>query len=215
MKLEFLKEPQIEFLREGQYIEANETPVERFQQIVERVRFYESRYSEGLADRISYMLDKNILSLSTPALSNFGRPVKPGSNTTPLPASCNIVTVGDSISDIYNSLAQVAMLSKLGAGVGSDYQLVCPSGTALSEGFFSNSKLDWIEDGVRAAQKVSQGAKRRGYNTPFIAIDDPDFYELMRRIDKKNPDKNDPLIDNTVGICYLQTFGIGLKAMRS
>lgn len=206
MKLEFLKEPQIEFLKEGQYIEKNETPLQRFEQIVNRVRFYEPLYSEGLADRIAYMLDKNILSLSTPALSNFGRPIPKGSNTVPLPASCNIITVGNSISEIYYSKGQVAMLSKLGAGVGSDYQSVCAVNTPLSEGFFSNSKLDWIEDGVRTAQKVSQGAKRRGYNTPFIAIDDPDFYELMRRIDKKNPDKSDPLINNTVGIILPEDF---------
>ena len=37
-----------------------------------KVREYESMYSEGLADRIEYMIDKNILSLSTPVLANFG-----------------------------------------------------------------------------------------------------------------------------------------------
>lgn len=199
MKLEFLKQPQIDFLKEGQYIHEDETPQQRFQEVVERVRFYEARYSEGLADRIAYMLDKNILSLSTPALSNFGRKKK-GNETLALPASCNIVTVGDSIADIYHSLGQVAMLSKLGAGVGTDFQSVCQKGTKLSEGFYSNSKLDWMEDSVEAAQKVSQGAKRRGYTTPFISILDDDFEGLMKRVDKNNPDKSDPLINNTVGI---------------
>lgn len=206
MKLDFLKEEQIEFLREGYYIEPDETPQQRFTEIVERVKHYESMYSDGLADRIAYMLDKNILSLSTPALSNFGRKKKEGSNTASLPASCNIVTVGDSISDIYSSIAQVAMLSKLGAGVGTDFQSVTEVGTKLSEGFYSNSKLDWIEDSVRTAQKVSQGAKRRGYNTPFISIEDKDFDELMRRIDKNNPDKNDPLVNNTIGIILPSGF---------
>ncbi len=205
MKLEFLKEPQIEFLREGQYILEGETPQQRFQEIVERIRFYESRYSEGLADRIAYMLDKNILSASTPTIANFGRKRK-GNETLALPASCNIVTVGDSIADIYNSLGQVAMLSKLGAGVGTDFQSVCPVGTKLGEGFFSNSKLDWIEDSVEAAQKVSQGATRRGYTTPFVSIMDADFYKLMERIDKNNPDKTDPLINNTIGIILPKGF---------
>jgi len=200
MELNFLGEAQIEFLKEGGYIEQNETPQQRFKEIVERVRFYESMYSEGLADRIAYMLNKNILSLSTPALANFGRKKKEDRNTVDLPASCNIVTVGDSISEIYNSISQVAMLSKLGAGVGSDFQLVSQKDTKLDEGFYSNSKLDWIEDSVRTAQKVSQGSKRRGYNTPFISIEDNDFDELMRRVSKNNPDKNDPLINNTVGL---------------
>lgn len=206
MKLEFLKEEQIEFLREGKYILPGETPQDRFNEIIDRVRYYEPMYGEGLADRLAYMLDKNIFSLSTPSLSNFGRKKVGTSNTTPLPASCNIVTVGNSIADIYHSIGQTAMLSKLGAGVGTDFQLICQSNTELSEGFFSNSKLDWIEETVSTAQKVSQGSNRRGYNTPFLSIDDNDFYELMKRIDKSNPDKKDPLVNNTVGIILPKGF---------
>ena len=206
MTLNFLQTPQIEFLREGKYILDTETPQERFQQIVDKVREYEPMYSEGLADRVSYMLDKNILSTSTPVLSNFGRPKDPNRNSQDLPASCYIVTCGDSIVDIYNSISQVAVASKLGGGVGSDFQLVSQKGTQLSEGFYSNSKLDWIEDSVGAGQKVSQGAKRRGYNTPFISIDDNDFDELMKRIDKTNPNKTDRLINNTIGIILPRGF---------
>ena len=206
MTLNFLQAPQIEFLREGKYILDTETPQERFRQIVDKVREYEPMYSEGLADRVSYMVDKNILSTSTPVLSNFGRPKDPNRNSQDLPASCYIVTCGDSIVDIYNSISQVAVASKLGGGVGSDFQLVSQKGTQLSEGFYSNSKLDWIEDSVGAGQKVSQGAKRRGYNTPFISIDDNDFDELMKRIDKTNPNKTDRLINNTIGIILPRGF---------
>ncbi len=206
MELKFLEKPQVEFLREGGYIEENETPQERFEQIVNRVRYYEPMYSIGLADRIKYMLDSNILSLSTPVLGNFGRLKKENRNTLDLPASCNIVTNGDSIADIYYSIGQTAMLSKLGAGVGNDFQLVAQKGTKLAEGFFSNSKLDWIEDSVRTAQKVSQGAKRRGYTTPFISIEDRDFDKILERIDKNNPDKNDPLINNTIGVILPSGF---------
>jgi ribonucleoside-diphosphate reductase alpha chain len=210
MKLDFLKTPQIEFLREGLYIQSNETPQQRFQEIVEKVREYENMYSEGLANRIEYMIDKNILSLSTPVLANFGKPTTKGKNTQPLPASCYIVTVGDSIVDIYNSIGQVAVASKLGGGVGSDFQLVAQKGTKLAEGFFSNSKLDWIEDSVGAGQKVSQSSLRRGYNTPFISIDDNDFDDLMKRISKTNPDKTDRLINNTVGIVLPKGFRVRL-----
>lgn len=206
MELKFLKEPQIEFLREGQYIKEGETPEQRFQEIVERVRFYEPMYGEGLADRVSHMIGEGILCLSTPVIANFGRKLDPSKNTHPLPASCYIVTVDDSIPSIYNSIGQVAVASKLGGGVGSDFQLVSQKDTMLSEGFFTNSKLDWIEDSVGAGQKVSQGATRRGYNTPFIGLMDNDFYGLLERIDKKNPDKKDRLISNTVGIILPENF---------
>lgn len=207
MKLDFIGEAQLEFLKEGQYIEKGETPEQRITEIVDRVREYEPMYKwEGLADLIQEMIEKNYLSLSTPGFSNFGRKPKPGANTVPLPASCNIITVGDSIQSIALSNAEVKMLSKLGAGVGSNYVLVSEKGTELSEGFYTNPKLDWIEDDVRAAQKVSQGAKRRGYDTPFILITDKEFDDLMARIDKNNPDKGDPLINNTVGIVIPEGF---------
>jgi ribonucleoside-diphosphate reductase alpha chain len=206
MKLEFLQAPQLEFLREGKYIQDDETPQQRFKEIVSKVREYERLYSEGLADRIEYMLDKNILSLSTPVLANFGKVTKEGKNTHPLPASCYIVSVGDSIEGIYNAIGQVAVASKLGGGVGSDFQLVAQKGTKLDEGFYSNSKLDWIEDSVGAGQKVSQSSLRRGYNTPFISIEDNDFDGLMDRISKTNPDKKDRLVNNTVGIILPKGF---------
>lgn len=210
MKLEFLKSPQLEFLKEGLYLQPGETAQQRFKEIVDRVRFYESMYSEGLADRIEHMLDLNILSLSTPAISNFGRMPQKG-KSMPLPASCNIITVGNSIKHIAYSNSEVKMLSKLGAGVGLNYDLVCQKNTKLSEGFFSNSKLDWIEDDVRSAQKVSQGATRRGYATPFLSIEDADFDTLMNRVKKNNPDKKDPLINNTIGII----LPIGFRAKLS
>ena len=200
MELKFLKKEQIKFLREGQYIEENESPQERFTDIVNRVRDYEKDYSKGLADRMEYMLDKNIFSLSTPALANFGRKKKEGSNTQDLPASCNIITVGDSVSDIGYSNSEVRMLSKLGAAAGTNYTRVSQKGTKISHNFYTNSKLDWIEDDVSAAQKTCQGGKRRGYVTPFLSVMDDDFYKLMERIDKRNPDENDNLINNTVGI---------------
>jgi ribonucleoside-diphosphate reductase alpha chain len=175
MQLDFLKEVQIDFLREGLYILPEETPQQRFQEIVEKVREYENRYSEGLADRLSYMLDKNILSLSTPVLSNFGRKVNKNRKSQDLPASCYIVTVGDSVVDIYNSIGQVAIASKLGGGVGSDFQLVSQKGTKLDEGFYSNSKLDWIEDSVGAGQKVSQGCYDD--QTELLTIDGWKFFK--------------------------------------
>lgn len=206
MNLEFLKTPQIEFLKEGKYLLPGETPQQRFTQIVQRVKDYEFMYGEGIAERIKVLLEKNILSLSTPVLANFGRPIDQTRNTHPLPASCYIITVGDSIAEIYDSIGQTAVASKLGGGVGNDFQLVSQKGTYLRDGFYTNSKLDWIEDTVGAGQKVSQGATRRGYSTPFISIDDADFYDLMARVDKTNPDKKDRLINNTVGVILPEDF---------
>lgn len=211
MKIDFIKEPQLAFLIEGNYLEGDETPRKRFDSILDTVRKYESQYSEGLTDRLNYIISKNILSLSTPTLANFGRPKKEGSNTTPLPVSCNIVTVDNSIAAIGYAIAETGMLSKLGAGVGATLISLPEKGTELSEGFYTNPKLDWGVKLVDMGQKVSQSNKRRGYVVIFDHIDSDEFDELMRRVDKNNPDKNDPLVTNTVGIILPEGFRQRLK----
>lgn len=195
---------QIEFLKNKNYLKKGETLEERINDIVEVVRRYEHLYSDGLADRIRESIEEQTLSPSTPQWANIGRPAR--ANSTDLPCSCNIITVPDSIAGIYYSIGETAMLSKLGAGVGTDFSGVSDKGTYLDEGFHSNSKLDWIEDTVRTSQKVSQGATRRGYSVPFISIDDTEFYDLLKRAHKTNPDKNDPFVDNNVGIILPKGF---------
>lgn len=195
---------QIEFLKNKDYLQSNESIQERIEAIVEVVRNYEHQYSEGLADRIKDHITNKYLSLSTPQLANLGR--ESNKNTTNLPCSCNIITVPNSISGIYYSLGETAMLSKLGAGVGADFSGVVSKGTKLSEGFYSNSKLDWSEDLIRTAQKVSQGALRRGYAVPTDSIEDAEFYDLLQRIHKTNSDKNDPFVNNNIGVILPKGF---------
>lgn len=193
-------EHQLTFFKNSRYLEGEETLEDRIKGIVDLVRSYEHQYMVGLADIIEEMINKRELSPSTPQWSNLGRPKKIGSNSQPLPASCNIVSVPNSIAGIYNSYGQVAMLSKLGAGVGVNWMNVSDTGTELVKGFHTNDKMDWIEDGVRVTQKVSQNGVRRGYSVPFISIMDKSFYDLMERADKTNADSNDPLVGNNIGI---------------
>jgi ribonucleoside-diphosphate reductase alpha chain len=187
-------EEQIEFLRQKNYLVGDETIEQRVDSIVGVVKNYEKDYSEGLGERVRELILNKILSLSTPQIANLGR------DTGELPCSCNIVGVNNSISGIYYAHGEEAMLSKLGAGVGVDYTHVFDKGTKLEEGFYSNPKLDWIEDSIAVGQKVSQSSKRRGYVVPFISIDDKEFYDVLERASKKNTDKTDPLTSNNIGI---------------
>jgi len=199
MDLKFIQPEQEAFLRKKHYIRSNETVEDRYYEIVERVRYYESEgYPEGLADRVQRYLFEGILSPSTPVLANFGRKKEKGS--TPLPVSCNIIGVENSIQGIYGANLEAAMLSKLGAGVGIDFTNVFEEGTQIAEDFFTNPKMDWIEAIIDTTQKVSQNSVRRGYGVPFINILDKEFFTLLKRIDKNNPNEFDTMVDNNVGI---------------
>lgn len=204
------KEEQIQFLTKKHYLSKGETLNDRIKTIGDVIRGYEAVYhSPGLGDRIENYIQNQILCPSTPQLSNLGKYSKTG--TSPLNCSCNIITVPNSIQGIYYSIGETAMLSKLGAGVGATFINVTDKNTLLDEGFYSNSKLDWAEDLIRTSQKVSQSAIRRGYAVPFFSIEDVEFYDIMQRADKKNPDKKDPFVDNNVGIILPQGFREKLK----
>ncbi len=195
---------QLEFLHKKNYLNGK-TLEGRIREIRDLVKKYEHLYSEGLADRIEDLLLRQVLSPSTPQWANLGRE-KIG-KTSPLPVSCYITAPTNSIQGIYYSIGETAMMSKLGGGVGADFSNLSDKGTFVEEGFYTNSKLDWIEDLVGASQKVSQGSQRRGYSVPFISIDDVEFYDLLERCSKNNPNKQDPLVSNNVGI----TLPIGFK----
>lgn len=203
------QEQQVSFLKNKNYLREGETLDERFDAIVNVVKKYEKDYSEGLGERIRGYLEQQILCPSTPQLSNLGREGR--SNTTDLPCSCNIITVPNSIAGIFYSVGETAMLSKLGAGVGADFTQICEKGTLLEEGMHSNSKLEWVEQVVKASQSVSQGSTRRGYSVPFISIDDKEFYGLMERTHKNNSNENDPLVSNNVGIILPKGFNERIK----
>ena len=185
----------IKFLENKKYLKEGETIDQRISEIVSVVKRHEESYGEtGLSERIRGYINDQIFIPSTPQWSNVGRDYEGSPN---LPASCYILGVENSIQGIYGSFGETAMMSKLGGGIGSSYINVSDKGTRLDEGFYSNSKLDWVEDGLRASQKVSQGAVRRGYSVPSILITDVEYYDFLERLDKKNPDAKDPLVSNT------------------
>ena len=190
-------EQSLEFLNKKNYLNGKDLEG-RIDEICDVVRRYEHLYSPGLADRIRGYILAQILSPSTPQWANLGK--KKVKGTTPLPASCYIINPTNSIQGIYYAIGETAMMSKLGGGVGADFSSLADKGTLVEEGFHTNAKLDWVEDLVAASQKVSQGSQRRGYSVPFISIDDPEFYDLLKRREKTNPNKHDPLVDNNIGI---------------
>src|SRR5690625_3323654 len=190
---------QIAYMKNKNYLQEGETIEERIDSIVGVVRKHQGKYKDGdLANRIYKLLVNKILIPSTPQLANAGRYSK--TVTSPLPCSCNIITVGNSIQEIYYSISETAMLSKLGSGVGANISDIFPKGTRVEEGFFSNPKLDWAEDIVRTAQKVAQNSVRRGYAVVFEDITSPEFYDLLGRMDRTNPNKYDPFASNNIGI---------------
>lgn len=177
--LNWLKKDQRLFLERG-YLK-DQTPEERYDEICQAVETYCNKmstttegveYVRGIADRFRTYVSKGWVSFATPVLANFGRP-------TNLPISCNISIVPDSMDGITNTLTEVAMLAKNGAGTAVDFSDLRPIGSDISTGGISNSILDWIELYADLMSKVTQGSTRRGFLTAYLRADHPEILDFL------------------------------------
>jgi ribonucleoside-diphosphate reductase alpha chain len=127
---------------------------------------------------------KGWLAASTPVLSNMGTGVG-------CPVSCSGGYIPDSVYGFYSSQLEAAVLSKNGFGTSGYMGDIRPRGAKINgvKGGASGV-LPVFKDFVQVSRDISQGSQRRGAWAGYIAIDHPDFYELVNFIGKNPDDAN-------------------------
>jgi ribonucleoside-diphosphate reductase alpha chain len=180
MKLNWLKQDQRDFLQRG-YLEAGETPEERYKEICNTIENYclklsktvdSIEYCKGIGKRFEEYISKGWVSFATPVLINFGKKKN-------LPISCNKSILSDSLDDIYKGIHELGMLAKYGAGTSQNFSKLRPIGSKISTGGISNSVLDWIELYSDMMCKTAQNSARRGFLTAYLSADHPEIMEFL------------------------------------
>lgn len=102
--------------------------------------------------------------------------------------NCSGGYIPDSVYGFYSSQVEAAVLSKNGFGTSGYMGDIRPRGAKINgvKGGASGV-LPVFKDFVQVSRDISQGSQRRGAWAGYIAIDHPDFYELVNFI-SKNPD---------------------------
>lgn len=124
-----------------------------------------------------------ILSPATPALANTG--TNRGMNV-----SCSGQYVGDSVVSFYDSLKEMALLSKNGFGTSADFSGIRPRGSSISHGGEASGPVPVMEDFFTAASKISQGGNRRGAVAGYLDIEHPDWDEAVDLLNREPDGKN-------------------------
>ncbi len=147
-KFDWLTDDSRTFLDRG-YIEGI-TAEERYMQIAKRVG--EISQINGIAEKVYEYSKRNLLSFSSPILSNFG-------NNKGLPISCNFGVVDDTLHSILHGMYEMGILAKNGAGTAKNLSAIRPYGlkygkdkSGISEGLIS-----WLTEYSNIIAKVSQG----------------------------------------------------------
>lgn len=115
---------------------------------------------------------KNWLCPASPVLSNLG-------TTRGLPISCYGNFISDSIDGIFNSNHEIAMLTKNGGGVGSDWNSIRPRGALIKGNGKSEGVVPWLAVLDRIALSVGQGGVRRAGLQQTLDIEHGDFEEFL------------------------------------
>lgn len=139
------------------------------------------------------VLEKGYLGCASPVFSNLG------TKGRALPISCFSVSVPDSVSGIFETLQEAAILTKVEGGVGIYFGNVRGAGSPISSGGYSLGTIPFSKLYDNTASVVSQGKLRRGSFAIYLPIDHPDVRKLLLAKDHTTGDSRG-WIDSNIAI---------------
>ncbi|MCG8686682.1 MAG: hypothetical protein MI892_17520, partial [Desulfobacterales bacterium] len=117
--------------------------------------------------------------------------------------NCFTIDVEDSLEAIYESLAEDAVISKMGGGVGFDISKLRPKGDTLSRGGESSGVVSFLRIFDQSAKTIMTGGQRRSAHIALLDINHPDIEEF---ITVKQGDGNKELTQFNISVKITDEF---------
>jgi ribonucleoside-diphosphate reductase alpha chain len=156
-----------------------ETPEQMYRRVAETVAAVELQHGASAQDvqrrtLIWYDLMAGGKFLpNTPTLVNAGKPDGQLS-------ACFVLQIGDSIVEIHEALAYMAVIQKSGGGTGFAFDELRPSGDIVaSSGGMTTGPLAFMQVFDVATGAIQQGSHRRGANMALMNISHPDILTFI------------------------------------
>jgi len=101
--------------------------------------------------------------------------------TTGQLSSCFVLPIEDSISSIFQTLGEAAVIQKNNGGTGFNFSKIRPRGDKVKGvPHAASGPVDFLTAYNSALGAILQGAKRRGANIAILNCDHPDILELIK-----------------------------------
>jgi ribonucleoside-diphosphate reductase alpha chain len=170
-KFDWLTDDARTFLSRG-YLPPGKRAEERYWDIAVSVE--EISDISGVADKIYDYFSRNLISLSSPIISNFG-------TDRGLPISCNMGIVSDTLHSITYSEYEMAMLAQAGAGTAKHMSNIRAYGTPYGPDKSGRSEglISWVSSYAAKIAKINQGGVRRGFFTAWASVTHPEIMEFL------------------------------------
>jgi ribonucleoside-diphosphate reductase alpha chain len=155
------------------YLLEGETPLDMYRRVAHAAASqYEEPLRSQLEARFLKYIRNNWLCLATPVASNAG-------TERGLPISCYGQYMGDSVSDIFKTYHEAAMLTKNGGGVGTYVGKIRARGSLIKGNGHSEGVVPWLRVHEQTFQSVGQGGVRRGATAVYLDAEHGDIDEFI------------------------------------